>query len=373
MRARARFAGTAVAVALLASGCGWSGLNSVSLPGTAGRGENSFSVVIEMPDAATISTNSPVLVSDVTVGSITAIETDNWHAKVTVSVDDSVDLPANATAAIGQTSLLGSKHIALGAPVGVPPQGRLVDGSVIPLANATVYPTTEEALTALSVVLGGGGLAQVQTITTELNTALTGRQDAVRDLLSQLDSLTATLDEQRTAMVTTMANLDGVTGEILAERDVLGRALGTLDPAMAVLAEQRADLTAALDAVGRFGDVGTDLVNRSRDDLKANLEALEPTLEQVVAAGPTIIDNLGNLSTFPFPQVTIDQGMRGDYANLWIVVDLTAERLQQSLFFGTPLGPPIPTSNGAVANPLTAPLDVTRQAVAPQATEGGGR
>lgn len=369
MTARAlRLAGSAVGAALLLSGCGWSGLNSVALPGAAGRGADSFSVVIEMPDVTTISANSPVTVADVTVGSIATIETENWHAKVTVSLEDSVDLPANATATIGQTSLLGSKHIALAPPVGVPPEGRLEDGSVIALENASVYPTTEEALTALSVVLNGGGLAQVQTITTELNKTLSGREDSVRDLLSQLDSLTATLDGQRTAMVTTMANLDGFAGEVLAERDVLGRALDTLDPAMAVLADERADLTAALASVGRFGDVGTDLVNRSRDDLKANLEALQPTLEQVVAAGPTIMNNLGNLSTFPFPQVTIDQGMRGDYANLWIVVDLTAERLQQSLLFGTPLGPPIPTTKSGVANPLTAPLDAARSAA-----EGGNR
>ena len=49
-----------------------------------GRGEGSFSVVIEMPDVTSISPNSPVMVNDVTVGSISAIETDNWHARVTV-------------------------------------------------------------------------------------------------------------------------------------------------------------------------------------------------------------------------------------------------------------------------------------------------
>ena len=121
------------------------------------------------------------MVNDVTVGSISAIETDNWHARVTVALDGSVSLPANATAKIGQTSLLGSKHVALAPPTEVAPEGRLSEGSVIPLASASVYPTTEEALTALSLVLNGGGLAQIHSITTELNTALGGRTDAARD------------------------------------------------------------------------------------------------------------------------------------------------------------------------------------------------
>lgn len=362
--------GGALSVALLLCGCEWSGLNSVALPGAVGRGEGGYSVVIEMPDVTTISPNSPVMVGDVTVGSISAIVTDNWHAKVTVALEESVHLPANATAKIGQTSLLGSTHVALAPPTDAPPEGRLTDGSVIPLDRAGVYPTTEEALTALSVVLNGGGLAQVQTVTTELNKALDGRQDSVRNLLSQMDSLVDTLDRQRGAIVTTMENLDGFAGEIASQREVLGRALDVLDPATRVLADQRADLTAALGAVGRFGDVGTDLVNRTRDDLKANLVALEPTLEQVVAAGPDLMNNLGNLTTFPFPQTTIDQGMRGDYTNLWAVIDLTTSRLRETLGFGTPFGPQTAASTGVPVDPLTAPL----QAAAPSTTQQeGGR
>ncbi|MDI9915531.1 MCE family protein [Rhodococcus sp. IEGM 1379] len=345
-------------VVMLVSGCAWNGLNSVSLPGAAGRGEGSFTVVIEMPDVTSISPNSPVMVNDVTVGSISAIETDNWKAKVTVSLDGSVVLPANSTAKIGQTSLLGSKHVALAPPVGVAPEGQLTEGSVISLASAGVYPTTEEALTALSLVLNGGGLAQIQSITTELNAALGGRTGSVRDLLSQMDTLTATLDRQREAMVTTMENLDVFAGEINAQRDVLGKALEVLDPALAELTDQRVALTTALDSVGRFGDVGTDLVNSTREDVKANLAALEPTLQKVVEAGPDLINNLGNLSTFPFPQTTIDDGMRGDYTNLWALIDLTTNRLQSGLGFGTPFGAPQSAVTGAgPVDPMTAPLN----------------
>ncbi|NMD58721.1 UNVERIFIED_ORG: phospholipid/cholesterol/gamma-HCH transport system substrate-binding protein [Nocardia globerula] len=350
-----------VGVVVLVSGCGWNGLNSVPLPGAAGRGADSFSVVIEMPDVTSISPNSPVMVNDVTVGSISAIASDNWHAKVTVSLDGSVVLPANSTAKIGQTSLLGSKHVALAPPVGVEPEGTLAEGSVIPLASAGVYPTTEETLTALSIVLNGGGLAQIHTITTELNNALGGRTISARDLLAQMDTLTETLDRQRIAMVTTMENLDVFAGEINAQRDVLGKALDVLAPALAELEDQRITLTTALDSVGRFGDVGTDLVNRTRDDLSANLAALEPTLQQVVAAGPDLINNLGNLSTFPFPQTTIDDGMRGDYTNLWALIDLTTNRLQSGLGFGTPFGAPQQPGGGPV-DPMTAPLNATGNA-----------
>ena len=96
------------------------------LPGTKGKG--GFSVQIEMPDVTNLEQNSPVLVDDVNVGTVSKIERDGWHALVTVKLEDAVDLPANAVARVAQTSLLGSLHIALAAPMGEQPVGRLGQG-----------------------------------------------------------------------------------------------------------------------------------------------------------------------------------------------------------------------------------------------------
>ncbi len=105
-----------LAATVVLGGCEFKGLNSLPLPGTQGGGEGSYSVELEMPNVTT-DQNSPVKVDDVTVGSVTDIELDGWHAKVTVSLNKDVVLPANVTAMIGQTSLLGSNHVELAAPM----------------------------------------------------------------------------------------------------------------------------------------------------------------------------------------------------------------------------------------------------------------
>ncbi len=89
-----------------------------------------------MPDVDNIEPNSRVRVGDVNVGNVTKIERQGWHALVTMRLNGDVELPANATAKMGQTSLLGSLHIELAPPTDVPPQGRLHDGSLIPLSTA---------------------------------------------------------------------------------------------------------------------------------------------------------------------------------------------------------------------------------------------
>lgn len=98
---------TLVMIAAVVASCGWRGLNSLPLPGTQGNGPGSFAVQAQLPDVNNIQPNSRVRVADVTVGHVTKIERQGWHALVTMRLDGDVDLPANATAKIGTTSLLG--------------------------------------------------------------------------------------------------------------------------------------------------------------------------------------------------------------------------------------------------------------------------
>ena len=95
-----------------------------------------------MPDVDNVEENSRVRVGDVNVGTVSKIERQGWHALVTMTLNGNVNLPANATAKIGQTSLLGSQHVELSAPADKPAQGRLGEGAVIPLENAGAFPTT---------------------------------------------------------------------------------------------------------------------------------------------------------------------------------------------------------------------------------------
>src|ERR1700758_4416752 len=129
--------------------CGWRGLNSFTLPGTAGGGPGSYTIQAQMPDVVTIQENTRVRVNDVNVGNVTKIEGQDWTALVTMPINGDARLPANSTAKLGQTSLLGSMHIELAPPKDETPVGQLRNGSVIPLSQASMYPTTEQTLASV--------------------------------------------------------------------------------------------------------------------------------------------------------------------------------------------------------------------------------
>lgn len=324
-----------VIIVSAASGCGWRGLNSLPLPGTEGNGPGSFVIQAQLPDVNNIQANSRVRVADVTVGHVTKIERQGWHALVTMRLNGDVNLPANATAKIGTTSLLGSYHIELDRPKGEAAQGRLRDGSVITLARAGAYPSTEQTLAALSLVLNGGGLGQLQDITEALSTAFRGREHDLRGLIGELDRFAASLNNQSGDIIAANDSLNRLVGRFATQQPVLDRALATIPDALTVLDGERDKLVEAADKLSKFTALTVDSVTRTKANLVNELSEIGPVLESLANAGPSLTRSLSLLGTFPFPNETFENFQRGDYANLTAIVDLTLSRIDQGLFTGT--------------------------------------
>lgn len=334
MRSRLGLAAGATTVAVLASGC--SGLYGVTLPGGPDLGAAPYQVTLEFADALDLVPQSSVKVNEVDVGRVDTIDLspDGWTAQVTVQVNGSVELPANATAAIAQTSLLGEKYITLAPPTGEAPEGRLGDGARIGLDRTSRGAEIEEVLGALSLLLNGGGVGQLQTVLTELNTALSGREGDVRALLEQADTLISGLNDQRTEISRALDSLNTLNTTILAQQDDLATALDDLPEGITVLRDQRPQLQELLDQLGRLGDVGTRVVGQSKDDLVADLQALTPTLRSLVDAGDALPQSLQILLTYPFADSATDV-IGGGYFNLILDADLQLGGLINGLGINT--------------------------------------
>ncbi|WP_457144460.1 virulence factor Mce family protein [Mycobacterium sp. URHB0021] len=323
-------------IATLLTACGdWQGLNSLPLPGVQGTGPDAFTVQAQMPDVDNIEPNSRVRVADVTVGNVTKIERQGWHALVTMELNGDVQLPANATAKLGQTSLLGSLHIELAAPTDAAPEGRLHEGSLIPLSSGSKYPSTEQTLAAVSLLLNGGGIDKVQDITEAFSTAWAGREADLRSLIDQLNVFIGYVNDQKDDIISANESLNNLVGQFAAQKPVVDKALKTIPDALAVLKDQRDNLTEALAQLGKFSAVAGDSVNQTKDALVQELKDLGPVLESLANAGPALTRALSFLPTFPFPKETLTNWLRGDYANLSLIVDMTLSRIDAGFFTGT--------------------------------------
>jgi phospholipid/cholesterol/gamma-HCH transport system substrate-binding protein len=317
-----RAAALAAIAAVTVTGCGFKGAYSLPLPGGAAHGRT-YNVTAIFDDVQDLTPQAAVRVNDVAVGDVTGITVGkDLKAHVTMKINSTVHLPANAEATLGQTTLLGEKFVALAPPGnGIAPRGHLANGAVLDDGSTADLPDVEQVFGLLSNVLNGGDLGDLQTITVELTKALSGREAAVRDVLGQLTTFVSSLNTQKSQIVRALDQLDRLTTTLRKGDSTIATALDTLGPGLKVLADERAQFTGLLQNLSKFGRVATRVINASRADTVAGLRDLQPILGHLAGAGGNLPRALEILITFPFPR-DIDPAAPGDYTNLEASLDL---------------------------------------------------
>lgn len=324
----------ALATALLAatvgltSGCGFHGVYSLPLPGAAGTGSHTYTVKVQLADVLDLVPYSAVKVNGATVGHVRSIEVQGSHALVSCQLEDKVELPANSIARVEQTSVLGEKFVELEPPPdgGI---GRLADGDVISLPRTDTDASVEEVLGSLSLLINGGAVGQLHTITHEVGIALHGRTAAAHALLDHLNVFVAGLDAQKGAIIRAMHGIDRLTTTVRHQEGTLVRAIDRIPGALRVLTDDRQRLVRMLGALDHFGSVATHVVRASHADFVANLRNLQPTLSRLAKVGTVIPKTLGVLITYPTAD-TVEQEYFGDYGNLSLTLDVSAKSLAQT-------------------------------------------
>jgi phospholipid/cholesterol/gamma-HCH transport system substrate-binding protein len=322
--------------ATVLSSCGWHGISNVSLPGGPGSSSGAYTVYVQMPDTLAIDGNSKVMVADVFVGSIRKIELKNWVATLTLGLDKHVKLPKNATAKIGQTSLLGSQHIEL-APPADPSSQQLKNGDTIPLKHSSAFPSTEQTLASLAMVVRGGGLPNLEVLQNEVSKILTGRGPQIRAFLGKLDTFTRQLNEQSDDITHAIDSTNRLLSYVATRSDVLDRALTEFPPLIKYLAgpEYQKHLIDAVESVGALSQAAAQYLGEARAPLHQNLQLLQCPLKELGKASPYLLGALKLLFTAPFDLDTAPKLIRGDFMNSSLEVDTTLSSVDNAFLTGT--------------------------------------
>jgi len=319
---------------MVLSSCGWQGIANVPLPVGPGTGKNSKTVYVQVEDTLALNTNSRVRVADVFVGTVREIKLKDWVPTLTLTMEPGIDLPANATAKIGQSSILGTQHVELAAPAS-PSSEPLRDGATIPLKNSSSFPTVERTLASVATVLRGGGIPNLEIIQTEVNNLLSGNADQIRAFLTNLDTFTDGLNKQRDDIARAIESTNRLFTYVASRNDTIDRLLVDLPPLVTYLAGARDRLSDAVIALGRFNQVAGETLSAAQADLTNNLATLQRPLKQLGRSAPYFLEAMKLIVTNPYPLDGIPKAMRGDYINLSLTADLTLSALDNAFLTGT--------------------------------------
>jgi phospholipid/cholesterol/gamma-HCH transport system substrate-binding protein len=344
-----------VAAALVLGGCSFD-VYKLPLPGGTDVGSHPITVKAEFRDVLDLVPQSTVKVNDVTVGKITDVSLQGYHAVVTMQLRNDTELPDNPEATIQQTSLLGEKFVELAAPSD-PSPNPLRSGDVIPIAHTGQNPEVEQVLGALSLLLNGGGVGQLQTITRELNKTLHGREGDARSVLHEINRFSGQLDDHKQDIVHALDALDRLSTNLAHQRSTIDATLDELPGALHSINTQRHDLVRMLKALAHLSGVGTRVIKLSKDSTIDTLRRLNPVLSQLQASGSDFVNAFSVALTYPFvdevvgrdPQVARNLQM-GDYTNLSIKLDVS---LDQNGSLPIPSG--LPTTLPSLSLPTDLP------------------
>lgn len=299
------------ALAFALAGCRFS-LQGFPAPGGAVSGPT-YSITAIFSDVLGLPEHAQVKLDGVVVGDVTSITARDQRAVIVMDVQKSLVLPAGTTAEIRFTTPLGENYVALHRPSAAQGGPPLADGATIPETRTRTAVTIEDTFSALSLLLTGGGLEQLKTIITELNSALDGHTADVRDLVTQLDTVVTALNARQSDIDKALDSLDSLATELDAQKDVVTSALQALVPALQILATETPQFAKLSTSLAQLGAVGTQVLDQSSSALLTDLRELSPVVDTLVS----VRDQLAPFATDAVRFASLlEKAIPGGYLNL---------------------------------------------------------
>lgn len=305
-----------VAAGVLAASAGCSTtMRDLPIPGTGVSGDT-IEIKARFDEALNLAEGAPVKVNGVDSGKVKSITIDDYTAVVTMDVRKDAKIHEGATARLRYTTPLGELFV----DVSNPSDGTVMaDGATLELKDTETAPTVEDALSEASLLINGGGLAQLQTITEELNTAIGGNEDDVRLLLNQAATFLTQANATSSSIDKVLTSLDSLAGTLGDRQDVINRAMKEIRPAAAVLRRATPGLTELLKAVERFSGAANQTVNATRAQLLQLLGEAEPVLAELASNKGRFNEMLRKLAD---AGAAIREVVPGEYATLDVYLHL---------------------------------------------------
>jgi phospholipid/cholesterol/gamma-HCH transport system substrate-binding protein len=286
------------------------------LPGSKVGGET-YRISAVFDEALNLAQGAQVKVNGVSVGRVQTVTAQDFKAKVVMDLKASTELRRGSQARLRYDTPLGELFIQITpARSGQP----LEDGDRLDPADTSTAPTVENTLASVSLLINGGGLDQLRTITDELNTALGGREPLVRDTLRRINTFLAEANRSTGDIDRVLRSLSSTSQVLNARKDTINRALTEVIPISKVLRANTDDVINLLRAVDDLSTTARQVVGATKQQLLAILRDLGPIMDAVLSTKPQLVPGLRNMiAAADF----LDRTVEGDFLPLdaTIIVD----------------------------------------------------
>jgi len=268
----------------------------------------SVHVTAYFPRTVGIYPGSDVRVLGVRIGEVEKITPEGGRVRVELEYDEGRKVPADAKAAIINSSVVSDRYVQLLPVYRSGPAMR--NGDVIPETRTAVPVELDRIFDSLHTTadaLGPKGANKDGSLSRLLGVSadnLDGQGENLHRTVEDLSEAVTTLSDGRTDLFGTIRNLQVFTAALAADDKSVRSFNSSLANVADQLAGEREDLAAALKNLGTaLGDV-SDFVKKNKKSLTSNVEGLSKVtkvlvtqraaLEELLEVAPTGLSNLNN-------------------------------------------------------------------------------
>ncbi|MFJ1971170.1 MCE family protein [Streptomyces sp. NPDC087903] len=265
-------------------------------------------VTAYFPRTVGIYPGSDVRVLGIRIGEVKRITPEGSRVRVELEYEEGRKLPADAQAAIINSSVVSDRYVQL---LPVYRKGPVLrDGDVIPESRTAVPVELDrifDSLHTTSEALGPKGANKDGSLSRLLGVSadnLEGQGENLNQTVEDLSQAVTTLSDGRGDLFGTVQNLQVFTAALAADDQSVRSFNGSLAKVAEQLAGERKDLAAALEHLGAaLGDV-SEFVKENKKSLASNVRGLSKVtkvlvtqraaLEELLEVAPTGLSNLQN-------------------------------------------------------------------------------
>ncbi|HWC38641.1 MAG TPA: MlaD family protein, partial [Acidimicrobiales bacterium] len=279
--------GAVVVVALLAGAL---------LAGCAPGAPTTLTAHAGFPDVGALAPNAPVELADITVGHVTGMHRVGSHASVDLTIDRSAHVPANVSAHLTQTSLIGETIVSLQPAQGQPPSPRLADGATI--TNTQVDPGVEQLVQAGTSFIGSLSANDLATTLQQGAQAFGDQGPALHQFIDNFNTVVAGYAQHSATLTALINNVQQVSAQLAPSAQANAQALSNFATTTKELNDQSHRLEALLTRLSQLSTNSVSLIGSYFPQISDDFSGLLVTVNQVGQHQKELSDILGQFPIF---------------------------------------------------------------------------
>jgi phospholipid/cholesterol/gamma-HCH transport system substrate-binding protein len=278
--------------------------------------QSGYDITARFPNAAGITKGTDVMVAGVKSGTVTAVTVHGNSVDATLSVNHSVQLPHDTTAAIEVETLLGVVDVTL-LPVSgwndPMRSGALITDTTVPTELYQLQKTGQE-------LLSKSNTKALNSLIESLDTVTAGKQTQVAEIIKGLGALTTTVNE-RGGEVSQLIDSANTLSSTLASKDQeLLSIVNNLNTVSTGLADHSTDLSNLITNVDQMAAQTNSLVTGDSPALNALLASLHTDLTVVGEHQEDLAEGVSYLggALKGFASIADDGDQQVSWANIYV-------------------------------------------------------